>query len=137
VAALAKRCVIDGLGVVLAGSTTQGSTILRDQVRRSDGATEATVLAPEVFRASAGAAGLLNGASGHAMDWDDTQLSTTADGSSGCSRTRRSRLGAVDVGGRCRDPLDPVRVEHRERGRNANAFNDLTEAASCSISTTR
>ena len=29
-AALAKRCVIDGLGVVLAGSTTQGSTILRD-----------------------------------------------------------------------------------------------------------
>ena len=77
--ALAKRCVIDGLGVVLAGSTTQGSTILRDHVRRSDGASEATVFGPEVFRASAGAAGLLNGASGHAMDWDDTQLSTTAD----------------------------------------------------------
>jgi len=78
-ATLAKRCVIDGLGVVLAGSTTQGSTILRDHVRRSDGAAEATVFGPEVFRTSAGAAGLLNGASGHAMDWDDTQLSTTAD----------------------------------------------------------
>jgi 2-methylcitrate dehydratase PrpD len=78
-AALAKRCVIDGLGVILAGSTTQGSAILRAHARQGDGGTDATVLAPEVFRASAGVAGLLNGASGHAMDWDDTQLSTTAD----------------------------------------------------------
>jgi 2-methylcitrate dehydratase PrpD len=79
VATLAKRCVTDGLGVILAGSTTRGSAILRDQIRRSDGGSEATVFAREVFRTSAGAAGLLNGASGHAMDWDDTQLSTTAD----------------------------------------------------------
>ncbi len=76
---LAKRCVIDGLGVVLAGSTTQGSTNLPDQVRRTDAGSESTVFAPEPFRASAGAAGLLNGTSGHALDWDVTQLSTTAD----------------------------------------------------------
>ena len=37
--ALAKRCIIDGLGVMLAGSTTGGSTILRDYVAR--GATAA------------------------------------------------------------------------------------------------
>lgn len=78
-ATLAKRCVIDGLGVILAGATTTGSRILREYTRRGDGGTESTVLAPETFRASAGAAALLNGASGHAMDWDDTQLSTTAD----------------------------------------------------------
>jgi 2-methylcitrate dehydratase PrpD len=76
---LAKRCVIDGLGVVLAGATTHGSTILRDYVRRTDGGADATVLAPDVFRASSASAALLNGASGHAMDWDDTQLSTSAD----------------------------------------------------------
>ena len=39
-AQLAKRCIIDGLGVILAGSTTEGSTILRDYVRRTDGGAE-------------------------------------------------------------------------------------------------
>jgi 2-methylcitrate dehydratase PrpD len=78
-AELAKRCIVDGLGVILAGSTTDGSTILRDYIRRTDGGEESTVLGADVFRASAGAAAFLNAASGHAMDWDDTQLSTTAD----------------------------------------------------------
>jgi 2-methylcitrate dehydratase PrpD len=78
-AELAKRCIIDGLGVMLAGSTTEGSTILRDHVRRNDGGEEATVLGADVFRLSAGAAAFLNAASGHAMEWDDTQLSTSAD----------------------------------------------------------
>ena len=78
-AELARRCIIDGLGVILAGSTTEGSTILRDHVRRTDGGEESTVFGTDVFRVSAGAAALLNAASGHAMDWDDTQLSTSAD----------------------------------------------------------
>ena len=77
--ALAKRCVIDGLGVILAGSTTRGSAILRDYIRTTDGSREATVLGQEPFRTSAGSAALANGASGHAMDFDDTQLSTTPD----------------------------------------------------------
>lgn len=77
--ALAKRCVVDGLGVMLAGSTTPGTAILRDYIRSTDGSAEATVFAPEPFRTSASSAALANGASGHAMDWDDTQLSTTPD----------------------------------------------------------
>ncbi len=77
--ALAKRCVIDGLGVMLAGSTTRGSEILRDYVHTSENSHEATVLGAEPFRTSVKAAALLNGASGHAMDFDDTQLSTTPD----------------------------------------------------------
>ena len=77
--ALAKRCVIDGLGVILAGSTTRGSAILRDYIRTTDGSREATALGQEPFRTSAGSAALANGASGHAMDFDDTQLSTTPD----------------------------------------------------------
>ena len=77
--ALAKRCAIDGLGVMLAGSTTRGSAILRDYIRTSDGSAEATVIGQQVFRTSTRSAALANGASGHAMDWDDTQLSATAD----------------------------------------------------------
>jgi 2-methylcitrate dehydratase PrpD len=77
--ALAKRCLIDGLGVVLAGSTTRGSALLRDYIRTSEGASDATVFAPETFRCGVAAAALANGASGHAMDFDDTQLSSTPD----------------------------------------------------------
>jgi 2-methylcitrate dehydratase PrpD len=85
--AIGKRCVIDGLGVILAGSTTRGSGIVREHVRETFGAAGAdgsaspasTVLGVDSFRTSASAAALANGSSGHAMDWDDTQLSETPD----------------------------------------------------------
>lgn len=77
--ALARRCVIDGLGVMLAGSTTAGSAILRDYVRAGDAGRDATVFAPQGFRAGVATAALANGASGHAMDFDDTQLSSSPD----------------------------------------------------------
>ena len=76
---LGKRCIIDGLGVILAGSTTRGSQILREYIRGNGGSAEATVLGSEVFHTSIASAALANGASGHAMDFDDTQLSTTPD----------------------------------------------------------
>lgn len=79
VIALGKRCVIDGLGVMLAGSTTRGSGILRDHIGATDRTADATVFAPTPFRSSVTSAALLNGASGHAMDWDDTQLSSSPD----------------------------------------------------------
>ncbi len=74
---LAKRCVIDGLGVMLAGSATRGSVTLRDYIRGLDERGEATVFAPDLFRTAAASAALANGASGHALDWDDTQLSSS------------------------------------------------------------
>ena len=77
--ALGKRCLIDGLGVVLAGSTTEGSGIVHQYIKASSGTAEATAFAAEPFRTTAANAAFANGASGHAMDWDDTQLSTTAD----------------------------------------------------------
>jgi 2-methylcitrate dehydratase PrpD len=77
--AIAKRCVIDGIGVILAGSTTRGSTILREYVRTNRTGSEATVLGSEPFRTNCASAALLNGASGHAMDFDDTQLSNSPD----------------------------------------------------------
>ena len=110
----AKRCLIDGFGVVLAGSTVHGSAIVREyiatsacgsreesestpaanqaDVRRSavasgalravknvDGFGGSTILGPQRMSASATQAALANAASGHAMDYDDTQLSSTPD----------------------------------------------------------
>ncbi|MEQ1759958.1 MAG: MmgE/PrpD family protein [Vicinamibacterales bacterium] len=76
---IGKRCIIDGLGVMLAGSTAPASRILRDQVLAGGTRAEATAIGPEPVRVSAANAALLNGLSGHAHDFDDTQLSTTAD----------------------------------------------------------
>jgi 2-methylcitrate dehydratase PrpD len=76
---LAKRCIIDGLGVMLAGSAQDASGILRGYLQDSDARSEATAFGPRPFRTGAASAALLNGTSGHALDWDDTQLATSAD----------------------------------------------------------
>jgi 2-methylcitrate dehydratase PrpD len=76
---LAKRCVIDGLGVMLAGATTAAGAILREYTGDGSTKADATVFAAAPFRTSAASAALLNGTSGHALDFDDTQLSTSAD----------------------------------------------------------
>jgi 2-methylcitrate dehydratase PrpD len=79
VVAQAKRCLVDGFGVILAGSTVKGSAIVRDYVRSVGDRKEATAVGAGGFMTSASHAALLNAASGHAMDYDDTQLSTTPD----------------------------------------------------------
>jgi 2-methylcitrate dehydratase PrpD len=76
---IAKRCIVDGLGVMLAGSTQDAGRILRNYVRDIDARSDSTAFGPEVFRTGAASAALVNGTSGHALDWDDTQLATTAD----------------------------------------------------------
>jgi 2-methylcitrate dehydratase PrpD len=76
---IAKRCNIDGLGVMLAGSTQDAGRILHDHVYATDVRRDATVFGPRPFKTSAAAAALVNGTSGHALDWDDTQLATSAD----------------------------------------------------------
>src|SRR3990172_8223179 len=73
---LAQGFILDGLGVALAGSTEKGSRILQGHVRQIGGRGEATVVGTG-FSAPSAKAALANGASGHAMDYDDTQLSTS------------------------------------------------------------
>ena len=77
--AIAKRCIIDGLGVMLAGSTQEVGHILRAHVAESDVRSQATVFGTSPLRTGASSAALVNGTSGHALDWDDTQLATSAD----------------------------------------------------------
>jgi 2-methylcitrate dehydratase PrpD len=74
-----KRCLVDGFGVILAGSTAHGSAIVREYVKSITEKAEASAFGPERLMAPAALAALANGASGHAMDFDDTQLSTTPD----------------------------------------------------------
>ena len=77
--AIAKRCIIDGLGVMLAGATQEVGHILRAHVAESDTRDHSTVFGTAPMRTGAASAALVNGTSGHALDWDDTQLATSAD----------------------------------------------------------
>jgi 2-methylcitrate dehydratase PrpD len=76
---IGKRCIIDGLGVMLAGSTQDAGRILHEHVQGADSRTVATVFGPRPFKTGSASAALVNGTSGHALDWDDTQLATSAD----------------------------------------------------------
>src|SRR5882724_8118821 len=73
---LARGFILDGLGVALAGSTDECSRIVQAQIRQMGGKAEASILGTSLF-ASAPKAALANGVAGHAMDYDDTQLSTS------------------------------------------------------------
>ena len=76
---LAKQCIVDGLGVILAGSAAKGTGIVREYVRAGKEAAEATVLGAETFSCRTASAALVNGTAGHALDFDDTQLSSSPD----------------------------------------------------------
>jgi 2-methylcitrate dehydratase PrpD len=76
IVSLARGFVLDGLGVALAGSTDECSRIVQEQIRAAGGRNEASVLGTRLSVPAARAA-LANGVAGHAMDYDDTQLSTS------------------------------------------------------------
>ena len=76
---IGRRCIADGIGVILAGSTTPASEILRAHVREDGSRPESTTLGRHSFQTRAASAALVNATSGHAHDYDDTQLSTAAD----------------------------------------------------------
>ncbi|MFT7287336.1 MAG: 2-methylcitrate dehydratase PrpD [Halieaceae bacterium] len=71
---LAKRCVIDGVGVALAGSQQPGMQPLRQHIQRMGGVADARLLAGDGDALPVALAALWFGTAGHAMDWDDTQL---------------------------------------------------------------
>jgi len=76
---IGKRCIIDGLGVMLAGSVQPASRIVTDYSTAFDANPEATAFGRQPFQTSAAQAALVNATAGHALDWDDTQLATSAD----------------------------------------------------------
>jgi 2-methylcitrate dehydratase PrpD len=73
---LGRGFILDGLGVALAGSTDECSRIVQAQIRQIDGRQESSILGTSISAPVAKAA-LANGVAGHAMDYDDTQLSTS------------------------------------------------------------
>ena len=76
---IGKRCVLDGLGLILAGSAQACTRIVREFSLNNAQGSGATAFGKDSVKLSAALAALVNGTAGHAMDWDDTQLSATSD----------------------------------------------------------
>jgi len=70
--------IIDGIGLMLAGSRTDCAKKLADLVHSMGSMGASTVLGFN-FKSYPSDAALVNGTSGHADDYDDTQLSTSPD----------------------------------------------------------
>jgi len=73
VRALARQCVLDYYGVALAGADDPLARILLDELIEAGGAAQAAVIA-SAARLPVLSAALVNGAIGHALDYDDVNL---------------------------------------------------------------
>src|SRR3954465_1211355 len=73
VRALARQCVLDYFGVALAGADDPLVAILLDELAEAGGAAQAGVIGHKT-RLPALSAALVNGAAGHALDYDDVNL---------------------------------------------------------------
>jgi 2-methylcitrate dehydratase PrpD len=72
---IGKRCMIDTLGVMLAGTSEHSVHILVDEAIEQGGRPDALLLSGGKKRAPAAIAARVLGTAGHAHDWDDTQVS--------------------------------------------------------------
>lgn len=74
----AKEAIIDGIGVMLSGYPAECATLIRRYVSGLGLQGDATVLG-EATSLPAEYAALVNGVAGHALDFDDTQISSLPD----------------------------------------------------------
>ncbi|HEV2571766.1 MAG TPA: MmgE/PrpD family protein [Beijerinckiaceae bacterium] len=72
---IGRRCMVDTLGVMLAGTSEHAVHILMDDAAEQGGRPDALLLAAGWQRVPAGMAARVLATAGHAHDWDDTQVS--------------------------------------------------------------
>ena len=70
-----KRCMVDSLGVMIAGCSEHSVHILIEDALDQGGKAEALLLSGGQHKAPAAIAARVLGTAGHAHDWDDTQVS--------------------------------------------------------------
>jgi len=75
VVAIARRCILDGLGLYVAGSAEESVRILIAEALETGGREEALLLGAGDRKVPAAMAARVLGTAGHAHDWDDTQVS--------------------------------------------------------------
>jgi 2-methylcitrate dehydratase PrpD len=72
---IGRRCVLDGLGLFIAGSEEDSVKLLCEEAEQMGGRPDAFLLGCGDFKVPAPIAARVLGTAGHAHDWDDTQAS--------------------------------------------------------------
>lgn len=72
---IGTRCLLDGLGLFVAGSEEHSVALLVDEAAQMGGRAEALLLGRGDTRVPAPMAARVLGTAGHAHDWDDSQVS--------------------------------------------------------------
>jgi len=72
---IGKRCLLDGLGLFVAGSDHETAAMLAELAAEQGGKAEALLLGHGNTRVPAALAARVLGTAGHAHDWDDSQVS--------------------------------------------------------------
>jgi 2-methylcitrate dehydratase PrpD len=70
---LARQCILDYFGVALAGAGDELVEVLLDELIEAGGAPQASIIGHQT-RLPALSAALVNGAAGHALDYDDVNM---------------------------------------------------------------
>jgi 2-methylcitrate dehydratase PrpD len=72
---IGARCVLDGLGLYVAGSEEHSVALLIEEAEQMGGRPEALLLGRGEIKVPASMAARVLGTAGHAHDWDDSQVS--------------------------------------------------------------
>jgi 2-methylcitrate dehydratase PrpD len=72
---IGTRCLLDGLGLFVAGSEEHAVRLLSDEARETGGRPDALLLGCGHTKVPAAAAARVLGTAGHVHDWDDSQVS--------------------------------------------------------------
>ena len=76
---IGRRCMVDTVGLYLAGSQEQSVRILIEDALGQGGRADAPLPGAGAKKVPSALAGRVWGTSGHAHDWDDTQVSHDPD----------------------------------------------------------
>jgi len=76
---IGTRCLLDGLGLFVAGSEEHSVALLIEEAEETGGRPEALLLARGATKVPAPMAARVLGTAGHAHDWDDSQVSLDPD----------------------------------------------------------
>ena len=72
---IGTRCLLDGLGLLVAGSEELSVALLIEEAEQSGGRPDALLLGRGNKKVPASLAARVLGTAGHAHDWDDSQVS--------------------------------------------------------------
>lgn len=74
-----KRCILDGLGLFVAGTDEPSVRLLISEALETGGAPQALLIGAQDIKVPVSMAARILGTAGHAHDWDDSQVSKDPD----------------------------------------------------------